>query len=129
MSLPRAHQEGQPDRFEPATFRAQEVCCMQVAVGSCLTYTAKVLVTVPSRVLLEQFAEEFPTYCKVGMGYNNKIDYSADGFISVTDSVHRLENMSFEAIFIDEGHHPDPPGLPQATELYRFSATLQDKVH
>ena len=77
----------------------------------------------PSRVLLEQFASEFPTFCKVGMGYNKKIKKRASGFIAVTDSVHLLKDLKFEAAFVDEAHHPLPPGMPESKDLYLFSAT------
>ncbi|CAE7913990.1 unnamed protein product, partial [Symbiodinium necroappetens] len=83
----------------------------------------RVLVTVPSRVLLEQFATAFPTFCKVGMGYNKNINFSSRGFVSVADSVHRLQNISFSNIFIDEAHHPIPLGMPCGRETYKFSAT------
>ncbi|CAE7947855.1 pol [Symbiodinium sp. KB8] len=83
----------------------------------------QVLVTVPSRVLLEQFAEEFPTYCKVGMGYNKNIDHDSKGFVAITDSVHRLQKIRFSSIFMDEAHHNIPPGMPEGRELYKFSAT------
>ncbi|CAE7323110.1 unnamed protein product [Symbiodinium sp. KB8] len=90
--------------------------------------TGKVLVTVPSRVLLEQFAEEMPGYCRVGTGYNDKIDFSCRGFISVTDSVQLLKNLTFEACFVDEGHHPLPPGMPSCKDLFKFSATHKEDV-
>ena len=86
-------------------------------------HTFQVLVTVPSRVLLEQFAEEFPTYCKVGMGYNKNIDHDSKGFVAITDSVHRLQKIRFSSIFMDEAHHNIPPGMPEGRELYKFSAT------
>ena len=86
------------------------------------------LVTVPSRVLLEQFSEEIPGFCKVGMGYNDKIDFSCRGFISVTDSVRLLQKLEFEACFVDEGHHPLPPGMPRCKELFQFSATHKEEV-
>ena len=89
---------------------------------------AQVLVTVPSRVLLEQFAEEMPSFCKVGMGYNKKIDFASRGFISVTDSVQLLKNLKFEACFVDEGHHPLPPGMPLCKDLFKFSATHKADV-
>eukprot|EP00439_Symbiodinium_sp_Y106_P079113 s585_g17.t2 len=88
----------------------------------------KVLVTVPSRVLLEQFAEEMPGFCKVGMGYNDKIDFSCRGFISVTDSVQLLKGLKFEACFVDEGHHPLPPEMARCKELFQFSATHKEEV-
>ena len=77
----------------------------------------QVLVTVPSRVLLEQFAEEMPGFCKVGTGYNDKIDFSSRGFISVTDSVQLLKQLKFEACFVDEGH-------PVATRNAPLQGTL-----
>ena len=79
-------------------------------------------------MLLEQFAEEIPGFCKVGMGYNDKINMASRGFIAVTDSVHLLQKLKFQAIFIDEAHHPLPPGLPGCEELFRFSATHKDEV-
>ncbi|CAE7324342.1 unnamed protein product [Symbiodinium sp. CCMP2456] len=90
--------------------------------------TGKVLVTVPSRVLLEQFAEELPGFCRVGTGYNSKIDFSSRGYISVTDSVQLLENLEFEAIYIDEAHHPLPQGFPSCRDIFKFSATHQEQV-
>ncbi|CAE7240286.1 unnamed protein product [Symbiodinium microadriaticum] len=90
--------------------------------------TGKVLVTVPSRVLLEQFAEEMPGFCKVGTGYNDKIDFSCRGFISVTDSVQLLKNLTFEACCVDEGHHPLPQGMPSCKDLFKFSATHKGDV-
>lgn len=83
----------------------------------------KVLVIVPSRLLLEQFAVELPNFCKVGTGYNKNINSRAPGFIAVSDSVHLLEKMPFEAVFVDEAHHPLPPGMPDSKELFQFSAT------
>ena len=80
----------------------------------------------PSRLLLEQFATEFPTFCKVGTGYNKNINKRALGFIAVSDSVHLLERIEFQAIFVDEAHHPLPPGMPSSRELLRFSATHRD---
>ncbi|CAE7249271.1 irc3 [Symbiodinium microadriaticum] len=74
--------------------------------------SGKVLVIVPSRLLLEQFATEFPTFCKVGTGYNRNINKRALGFIAVSDSVHLLERIEFQTIFVDEAHHPLPPGMP-----------------
>ncbi|CAE7911378.1 IRC3 [Symbiodinium necroappetens] len=76
--------------------------------------SGKVLVIVPSRLLLEQFAPEFPTFCKVGTGYNKNINQSALGFIAVSDSVKFLKNITFAAIFVDEAHHPLPPGMPDS---------------
>ena len=77
----------------------------------------------PSRLLLEQFAPEFPTFCKVGTGYNQNINKSALGFIAVSDSVQLLKNITFAAIFVDEAHHPLPPGMPDGKDLFLLSAT------
>ncbi|CAE7570386.1 unnamed protein product [Symbiodinium sp. CCMP2456] len=88
----------------------------------------KVLVTVPSRVLLEQVAVEMPGFCKVGTRYNNNINMTSHGFIAVTDSVHLLRKLDFAAIFVDEAHHPLPPGLPSCKELFQFSATQKEEV-
>ena len=93
--------------------------------SSCRT---QVLITVPSRVLLEQFAEEMPSFCKVGTGYNKKIDLASRGFISVTDSVKYLKSLKFEAAFVDEGHHPLPPTMPSCKDLFKFSATQKGEV-
>ena len=65
---------------------------------------------VPSRMLLEQFAVEMPGFCKVGMGYNGNIKMDSQAFIAVTDSVHLLRKLAFEAVFFDEAHHPLPSG-------------------
>ena len=81
----------------------------------------------PLRALLDQFAPDFPGFCKVGMGHNKKIDFDAKGFIAVTDSVHLLKKLKFDSIFVDEAHHPLPPKMPQSAELYRFSATHKDE--
>eukprot|EP00438_Fugacium_kawagutii_P029160 Skav216179 [mRNA] locus=scaffold2249:111271:123568:+ [translate_table: standard] len=86
-----------------------------------------VLITVPLRALLDQFAPDFPGFCKVGMGHNKKINLYARGFIAVTDSVHLLKTVKFDSIFVDEGHHPLPANLPKTTELYQFSATHKDE--
>ena len=87
----------------------------------------QVLITVPSRLLLEQFGEEMPGFCKVGMGYNDKIDLESSGFISVTDSVHLLQKVHFRAIFVDESHHPLPKGFPSCNNIFKFSATQNQK--
>ena len=89
---------------------------------------AQVLVTVPSRLLLEQFADEMTSFCKVGTGYNKKIDFASRGFISVTDSVQLLQKLKFEACFVDEGHHPLPPDMPRCKDLFKFSATHKEEV-
>ena len=81
----------------------------------------------PLRALLEQFAPDFPGFCKVGTGYNKKINFDAKGFIAVTDSVYLLENLEFDAIFVDEAHHPLPTGMPKCKELYQLSATHKDE--
>ena len=61
------------------------------------------------------------------MGHNKKIDFDATGFIAVTDSVHLLKKLKFDAIFVDEAHHPLPPKMPRSTELYRLSATHKEE--
>ena len=91
-------------------------------------FRAEVLATVPTRVLLEQFAREMPGFCKVGTSYNDKIDMASNGFIAVTDSVHLLQKLMFEAIFVDEAHHPLPPKLPDCNKLFKFSATHKKNV-
>eukprot|EP00438_Fugacium_kawagutii_P022259 Skav227701 [mRNA] locus=scaffold1635:78713:83912:+ [translate_table: standard] len=85
--------------------------------------SGRVLITVPLRALLDQFAPDFPGFCKVGMGHNKNINLDARGFIAVTDSVHLLKKVKFDSIFVDEGHHPLPTKLPKTAELYQFSAT------
>ena len=87
----------------------------------------QVLITVPLRALLDQFAPNFPGFCKVGMGHNKKIDFDAKGFIAVTDSTHLLKHLKFDSIFVDEAHHPLPAKMPSWTELYQFSATHKDE--
>ena len=84
--------------------------------------------TVPSRLLLEQFAEEMPGFCKVGMHYNEHIDKESSGFVAVTRSVHLLQKLEFEAVYIDEAHHPLPPGLPSGKEVFKFSATQKEEA-
>ena len=81
----------------------------------------------PLRALLEQFAPDFPGFCKVGTGYNKQIDLDATGFIAVTDSVYLLKNLEFDAILVDEAHHPLPTGMPKCKELYQLSATHKDE--
>ena len=81
----------------------------------------------PLRALLEQFAPDFPGFCKVGTGYNKQIDFDVKGFIAVTDSVYLLEKLVFDAIFVDEAHHPLPTGMPKCKELYQLSATHKDE--
>ena len=81
----------------------------------------------PLRALLDQFALDFPGFCKVGTGHNKKIDFDAKGFLAVTDSVHLLKKLKFDSIFVDEGHHPLPPEMPRSAEMYRFSATHTDE--
>ena len=81
----------------------------------------------PLRALLDQFAPDFPGFCKVGTGHNEKIDFSATGFIAVTQSVHLLQKLKFNAVFVDEAHHPLPPKLPKRKELFQFSATLEQE--
>ncbi|CAJ1419462.1 unnamed protein product [Effrenium voratum] len=88
--------------------------------------SGRVLLTVPLRALLEQFAEDFPGFCKVGTGYNKHINWNAKGFLAVTDSVRMLKRLEFDAIFVDEAHHPQA-GFPKTQDLYRFSATHWDE--
>eukprot|EP00435_Cladocopium_sp_Y103_P036283 s1811_g9.t1 len=88
----------------------------------------KVLITVPLRALLDQFAPDFPSFCKVGTGHNDKIDYGASDFISVVKSVDLLQNVSFDAILVDEAHHPLPAGLLKCETLFEFSATLLENT-
>ena len=90
--------------------------------------SCKVLITVPLRALLDQFAVDFPEFCKVGMGHNEKIDFDAKGFIAVTPSVDLLRKLRFDAVFVDEAHHPLPPKLPKTKELFQFSATLEEET-
>ena len=80
----------------------------------------------PLRALLEQFAEDFPDFCKLGTGYNKDIDWNAKGFLAVTGSVCLLKRLEFDAIFVDEAHHPLPARFPKSQEVYRFSATHCD---
>ena len=87
----------------------------------------KVLITVPLRALLDQFAADFPGFCKVGTGHNEKIDFDANGFIAVSKSAHLLQKLRFDAVFVDEAHHPLPPKLPKTKELFQFSATLEQE--
>ena len=79
----------------------------------------------PLRALLDQFAVDFPGFCKVGMGHNEKIDVGAKDFIAVSRSVHLLKKLRFDAVFVDEAHHPLPPKLPKRKQLFQFSATLE----
>lgn len=90
---------------------------------------AEVLIIVPSRALLDQFAADFPGFCKVGTGHNKKIDLKAKRFIAVMHSVHLLEKVKFDSIFVDEAHHPLPAKLPKSRELYQFSATYGEDVN
>ena len=81
----------------------------------------------PLRALLDQIAVDFPGFCKVGMGHNEKIDFDAKGFIAVSKSVPLLQKLTFDAVFVDEAHHPLPPKLPKGRELFQFSATLEEE--
>ena len=76
---------------------------------------------------MDEFAPDFPGFCKVGTGHNMKINFDAKGFIAVTDSVRLLKKISFDSIFVDEAHHPLPPKTPGLSELYRFSATYKEE--
>ncbi|CAE8603715.1 unnamed protein product, partial [Polarella glacialis] len=88
----------------------------------------RVLVLVPSRVLLVQLGQLFPEFCLVGTGHNDRIDWAAPGYIAVYDSAHLLSNLSFAELYVDEAHHPLPMGCPAAGEMYRFSATHAEEV-
>ena len=83
------------------------------------------MITVPLRALLDQFALDFPGFCKVGTGHNEEIDFDANGFIAVSKSAYLLQKLKFDAVFVDEAHHPLPKKLPKAKELFQFSATLE----
>ena len=85
------------------------------------------LITVPSRALLDQFAADFPGFCKVGTDHNDKINFDAKGFIAVTNSVWLLQKLTFDVILVDEAHHPLPVGMPKCKEMYQFSATHTDE--
>ena len=39
-----------------------------------------------------------------------------------------LQNVSFDAILVDEAHHPLPPGLLKCENMFQFSATLGDST-
>ncbi|CAE7935003.1 IRC3, partial [Symbiodinium necroappetens] len=90
--------------------------------------SGKVLITVPSRLLLEQFAADFPSFCKVGTGYNKHINRCASGFIAVTNSVNLLQDCGTKVVFVDEAHHPLPSEMPECEELFLFSATHSMKT-
>ena len=81
----------------------------------------------PLRALLDQFAVDFPSFCKVGTHHNEKIDFDAKGFLAVSKSAHFLQKLRFDAVFVDEAHHPLPPKLPKRKELFQFSATLEQE--
>ena len=91
----------------------------------CWRYNSEVLIAVPLRALLDQFAQDFPGFCKVGTRHNKKIDLDARGFIAVTKSVYLLQNLQFHTFLVDEAHHLLPKKLPKAKELFQFSATLE----
>ena len=79
-------------------------------------------------MLLEQFAGDFPQFCKVGTGYNKRIDLDANGFIAIVDSVLLLQHLNFEGIFVDEAHHPAPLHMPFGRDVFKFSATHRDQA-
>ena len=88
----------------------------------------KVLITVPLRALLDQFAADFPGFCKVGTRHNKKIDFNANGFHCCQLSpCTLLQKLKFNTILVDEAHHPLPKKLPKAKELFQFSATLEEE--
>ena len=78
---------------------------------------------VPSRALLDQFALDFPGFCKVGTYHNQKINFGARGFIAVSKSVSYLKKLPFNSIFVDEAHHPLPAEMPKGKQVYQLSAT------
>ncbi len=96
-------------------------------MGTLRAISCKVLITVPSRALLDQFAADMPSFCRVGTGHNEKINFGARGFIAVTNSAHLLQKLKFNTILLDEAHHPLPKKLPKAKELFQFSATLEEE--
>ena len=106
--------------------KCQSLTCDHTASSPTCT---EVLIIVPLLALLDQFPPDFPGFCKVGMGHNKKIDFEAKGFIAVTDSVHLLEKVKFDSIFMDEAHHKLPARLPKSRELYQFSATYGEDVN
>jgi hypothetical protein len=104
------------------------VACFHGVLEACRRVAeSKVLITVPLRALLDQFASDFPGFCKVGTGHNERINFDAKRFLAVTDSVHLLKKLKFDAIFVDEAHHPFPLGLPQCADLYLLSATQKQQ--
>ena len=42
-------------------------------------------------------------FCKVGTGHNKKIDFDAEGFMAVTDSVHLLKKLKFDCHLCGRG--------------------------
>ena len=90
-------------------------------------WCCKVLITVPLRALLDQFAVDFPGFCKVGTHHNEQIDFDAHGFLAVSKSAHFLQKLRFDAVFVDEAHHPLPLKLPKRKQLFQFSATLEEE--
>ena len=81
----------------------------------------------PLRALLDQFAVDFPGFCKVGTHHNEQIDFDANGFLAVSRSAHFLQKLRFDAVFVDEAHHPLPLKLPKGKQLFQFSATLEEE--
>ena len=69
----------------------------------------KMIVFVPNRLLLEQWAANFPDSCvKVGTGYNRngKIDLTKNLYICIYNSVKRLKVLgAIGTVIIDEAHH------------------------
>ncbi|CAE8720533.1 unnamed protein product [Polarella glacialis] len=113
-----------------ASLRECQVACLKACEDgariiemACGSGKTRVLVLIPSHVLLGQFYDVFPSFCLVGTGHNDKIDWDADGFLAVYDSCHLLANMSFSDILVDEAHHPLPEMCPDAACMYKFSAT------
>ncbi|CAE8651642.1 unnamed protein product [Polarella glacialis] len=94
----------------------------------------RVLVLVPSRVLLMQLSEIFPEFCPAtemwaqGTGHNDRIDWASPGYVAVYDSAHLLSNITSADLHVDEAHHPLPEGCPEAGKVFRFSATHAGQV-
>ena len=79
----------------------------------------KVVIFVPSLILLEQMAQYLPTATKVGTGYNDDINQENNVYICVYNSSMRLAHMKFDLGFIDEGHHIDTVISDGSTKTYR----------
>ena len=69
----------------------------------------KILILVPSLTLMEQTSKAFDNVSKVGTGY--KINKKANVFVTVYNSIDKVKNINFDAIFVDEAHHIEKPEL------------------